>query len=93
MARPGGFGVAVLVCVAVTLLNQVNAVAYLTDSTSTVVFLPRSYLQDCGKDGCSTSTAGVLEGSGLPAVGRATSCLTAPSSCRLPSGRLVPARL
>jgi hypothetical protein len=62
------FGVAVLVCLAVTLPNQVNAVAYLTDSTSTAVFLPGSYLQDCGKDGCSTSTAGILEGSGLPAV-------------------------
>ncbi len=62
------FGVAVLVCMAVTLPDQVNAVAYLTDSTSTAVFLPRSYLQDCGKDGCSTSTAGILEGSGHPAV-------------------------
>lgn len=61
-------GVAVLVCIAVTLPNQVNAVAYLTDSTSTAVFLPRSYVQDCGKDGCSTNTAGILEGSGLPAV-------------------------
>jgi hypothetical protein len=62
------FGVAVLVCLAVTLPNQVNAVAYLTDSTSTAVFLPRSYVQDCGKDGCSTNTAGILEGSDLPAV-------------------------
>ena len=62
------FGVAVLVCIAVTLPDQVNAVAYLTDSTSTAVFLPRSYLQDCGNDGCTTKTAGILEGSGLPAV-------------------------
>jgi len=61
-------GVAVVVCIAVTLPNQVNAVAYLTDSTSTAVFLPRSYIQDCGKDGCTTRTAGVIEGSGLPAV-------------------------
>ena len=61
-------GVAVLACLAVTLPDQVNAVAYLTDSTSTAVFLPRSYIQDCGKDGCTTSTAGILEGSGLPAV-------------------------
>jgi len=61
-------GVAALVCLAVTLANQVNAVAYLTDSTSTAVFLPRSYVQDCGKDGCTTNTAGILEGSGLPAV-------------------------
>jgi hypothetical protein len=58
----------VLGCLAVTLPNQVNAVAYLTDSTSTAVFLPRSYVQDCGKDGCTTRTAGILEGSGLPAV-------------------------
>ena len=62
------FCVAALVCAAVTLSNQVNAVAYLTDSTSTAVFLPRSYLQNCDKDGCSTSTAGILEDSGLPAV-------------------------
>jgi amino acid transporter len=61
-------GVAVLGCLAVTLPDQVNAVAYLTDSTSTAVFLPRSYVQDCGKDGCTTRTAGILEGSGLPAV-------------------------
>ena len=62
------FGVAVLVGLAVTLSNQVNAVAYLTDSTPTAVFVPRSYVQDCGKDGCATTTAGILEGSGLPAV-------------------------
>lgn len=62
------FGVAVLACLAVTLPNQVNAVAYLTDSTSTAVFLPRSYLQNCGKDGCSISTAGILEGGGFAAV-------------------------
>jgi hypothetical protein len=62
------FGVAVLVGLAVTLSNQVNAVAYLTDSTPTAVFAPRSYVQDCGKDGCATATAGILEGSGLPAV-------------------------
>ena len=68
MARPGCFGVAVLVGLAVTLSNQVNAVAYLTDSTPTAVFAPRSYVQDCGKDGCTTTTAGILEGSGLPAV-------------------------
>ena len=42
--------------------------AYLTDSTPTAVFVPRSYVQDCGKDGCATTTAGILEGSGLPAV-------------------------
>ena len=57
-----------LVGLAVTLPNQVNAVAYLTDSTPTAVFAPRSYVQDCGKDGCTTTTAGILEGSGLPAV-------------------------
>lgn len=62
------FGVAVLVGLAVTLSNQVNAVAYLTDSTPMAVFAPRSYDQDCGKDGCATTTAGILEGSGLPAV-------------------------
>jgi hypothetical protein len=62
------FGVAALACLGVTLPNQVNAVAYLTDSTSTAVFLPRSYVQNCGKDGCTTSTAGILEGSGHPAV-------------------------
>ena len=45
-----------------------NAAAYLTDSTPTAVFLPRSYIQDCGKDGCISRTAGILEGSGLPAV-------------------------
>ena len=61
-------GVAVLTCLAVTLPDQVNAVAYLTDSTSTAVFLPRAYVQDCGKDGCTTQTAGILEDSGLPAV-------------------------
>jgi hypothetical protein len=61
-------GVAVLVCLAVTLPDQVNAVAYLTDSTTTAVFLPRSYIQDCGKDGCTTMTAGILPTSGLPAV-------------------------
>jgi hypothetical protein len=61
-------GVAVLACLVVTLPDQVNAVAYLTDSTSTAVFLPRTYIQDCGKDGCTTRTAGILEGSGLPAV-------------------------
>jgi hypothetical protein len=61
-------GAVVLGCLAVTLPDQVNAVAYLTDSTSTAVFLPRSYVQDCGKDGCTTRTAGALEGSGLPAV-------------------------
>jgi hypothetical protein len=62
------FGVAVLVGLAVTLPNQVNSVAYLTDSTPTAVFAPGSYVQDCGKDGCTTTTAGILEGSGLPAV-------------------------
>jgi hypothetical protein len=62
------FGVAVLVGLAVTLPNQVNAVAYLTDSTPTAVFVPHSYLQDCGKDGCTTRTAGILQTSGLPAV-------------------------
>jgi hypothetical protein len=61
-------GAAVLACMAVTLPDQVNAVAYLTDSTSTAVFLPRSYIRDCGKDGCTTRTAGILESSGLPAV-------------------------
>jgi hypothetical protein len=62
------FGVALLVCLAVTLPDQVNAVAYLTDSTPTAVFLPRSYIQDCGKDGCTTRTAGILQTSGLPAI-------------------------
>ena len=62
------FGVAVLVCLAVTLPDQVNGVAYLTDSTPTAVFVPHSYLQDCGKDGCTTRTAGILPASGLPAV-------------------------
>ena len=57
-----------MVCLAVTLPDQVNAVAYLTDSTPTAVFLPHSYLQDCGKDGCTTRTAGILPASGLPAV-------------------------
>ena len=57
-----------MVCLAVTLPNQVNAVAYLTDSTPTAVFVPDSYLQDCGKDGCTTRTAGILPASGLPAV-------------------------
>jgi hypothetical protein len=61
-------GVAVLACLAMTLPDQVNAVALLTDSTSTAVFVPRSYIQDCGKDSCTTKTAGTLEGSGLPAV-------------------------
>jgi hypothetical protein len=63
-----GAGVVLLACVAVTLPAQVNAVAYLTDSTSTAAFLPRSYIQDCGRDGCTTETAGILEGSGLAAV-------------------------
>ncbi|HEY0806746.1 MAG TPA: hypothetical protein VGD84_16860 [Pseudonocardiaceae bacterium] len=53
---------------AVMLPDQVNAVAYLTGSTSTAAFLPRSYIQDCGRDGCTTRTAGILEGSGLAAV-------------------------
>jgi hypothetical protein len=64
----GVAGAVLLACVAVTLPDQVNAVAYLTDSTSTAVFLPRSYIQDCGGDGCATGTAGILEGSGLAAV-------------------------
>jgi hypothetical protein len=62
------FGVGVLACVAATLPDQVNAVAYLTDSTSTAVFLPLSYVPDCGRDGCTTRTAGVMEASDRPAV-------------------------
>jgi hypothetical protein len=64
----GVAGALLLACVAVTLPDQVNAVAYLTDSTSTAAFLPRSYIQDCGRDGCTTGTAGILDGSGLAAV-------------------------
>ncbi|MGH3210199.1 MAG: hypothetical protein ACRDNO_20840 [Trebonia sp.] len=64
----GVAGAVLLACVAVMLPDQVNAVAYLTDSTTTTAFLPRSYIQDCGWDGCTTRTAGILEGNGLTAV-------------------------
>lgn len=57
-------GVVVLAFVAATLPDQVNAVAYLTDSTSTAAFLPLSYTRDCSRDGCTTMTAGIMEASG-----------------------------
>jgi hypothetical protein len=57
-------GVGVLVFVAATLPDQVNAIGYLTDSTSSAVFLPLSYARDCGRDGCTTATEGIMEASG-----------------------------
>jgi hypothetical protein len=62
------FGVMVLAVVAASLHDQVNAVAYLTDSTSTAVFVPLSHTPDCGRHGCTTNTTGIIEPGGRPAL-------------------------
>lgn len=62
------FSIMVLAVVAVSLHDQVNAVAYLTDSTPTSVFLPLSHTPDCGRDGCATNTTGIMEAGGRPAL-------------------------
>jgi hypothetical protein len=43
-----------------TLPGLVNGVAYLAGAESSTVFTPVSYGQQCGRDGCSTVTNGVL---------------------------------
>ena len=48
-----GVGVAVLPIL-------VDGVGYLTGAENSSVFLPRSYSQECGRDGCNTVTDGTL---------------------------------
>jgi hypothetical protein len=50
---PLGIGVAVLP-------GLVNGAAYLTGAETSSVFLPLSYSQECGRDGCNTVTEGTL---------------------------------
>ena len=56
-----GIGVAVLP-------GLVNGAAYLAGAEKTVMFLPTSYGQQCGRYGCSTITNGFLQNSGQTAV-------------------------